>query len=75
MSITELTGLGIEDDRLTPNLLAERAAAIVAELLPLRDAATDKRVRKDYSRRIKTARIMLKWAKSRAGYVPLSKGA
>jgi hypothetical protein len=45
------------------------AQALLDELLPLREAETDKRKRKDLSRRIKTARIMRNWARSRAGYV------
>jgi hypothetical protein len=51
-----------------PNKLAEDAAALIAELLPLRDAAKTKRERKQLSSRIKSARILLQWAKSRAGY-------
>jgi hypothetical protein len=73
MLITEATGLALDDPALTPNLLAERAAAIVADLLPLRDATKDKRERKRLSSRIKAARFLLNWAKTRAGYVAPTK--
>lgn len=70
MLITEVTGLALDDERLTPNLLAERASATLAELLPLRDAAKSKRERKGLSSRIRCARVLLHFAKTRAGYVP-----
>lgn len=52
-----------------PYALEQDALAIVAELLPLREAETDKRKRKELSRRIKTARTIAKWCRTRAGYV------
>lgn len=67
--IEEITGLSLKDERLTPNLLAEKAAAILPRLLAQRDAAKSKRERKVLSARIRSARLLLKWAKSRAGYV------
>lgn len=53
-----------------PNRMAEEAEALLRELLPLRDAATDRRERKQLSSRIKSARIILNFARTRAGYVP-----
>ena len=58
-----------ENSRGSPYELEQRANAIVAELLPLREAATNKRERKQLSSRIKTARFMARWARTRAGYV------
>lgn len=47
--------------------LAEKADQMVADLLAQRDAATTKRERKELSARLRSARIILRWAKSRAG--------
>lgn len=49
--------------------MERKAQAMLDELLPLRDAETDKRKRKELSRRIKLARSMRDWARTRAGYV------
>lgn len=58
-----------------PNGLAVKCEAILPGLLAARDAAPTKRERKQLSSRIKTARMLLKWAKTRAGYVtPPSRG-
>jgi hypothetical protein len=51
---------------------AEEMEALILELIPQRDAAKDKREKKALSGRIKTARMLVKWVKSRAGYVPTS---
>lgn len=59
----------VTDARYSPNDMERDAQAILDELLPLREAETDKRKRKQLSSRIKTARIMRNWARSRAGYV------
>jgi hypothetical protein len=50
------------------NQMEQQAKAMAAELLPLRDTATDKRERKELSRRLKLARGIAKWARTRAGY-------
>lgn len=60
--------LPLEDDRLTPNAVAERCASLLPELLARRDATKDRRERKDLSRRIRSLRSVLSWAKTRAGY-------
>ena len=54
--------------RRTPNSMAADMAATLADLLARRDAATDKRERKQLSSRIRAARTVIAWAKSRAGY-------
>lgn len=54
---------------MSPNEMEREAQAMLDDLLPKREAETDKRKRKDLSRRIKTARIMRDWARTRAGYV------
>lgn len=59
----------MSDESGSPNDIERQAQAILDELLPLRDAETDKRKRKQLSSRVKTARIMRNWARSRAGYV------
>ena len=56
-------------ERFSPNDMAREAQRILDEMLPLREAEADKRKRKDLSRRIKTARMMRDWARTRAGYV------
>jgi hypothetical protein len=56
-------------DRFTPNDMEREAQRIIDELLPLREAETDKRTKKQLSSRIKTARMMRNWARTRAGYV------
>lgn len=59
----------LADPRYTPNEMERDANAMLAELLPLREGETDKRKRKQLSARIKSARIIRDWARSRAGYV------
>lgn len=64
-------GLGakaVEDPNYSPNDMARDAQALIDELTPLRDAAKG-RERKQLSARIKSARILRNWAKTRAGYV------
>jgi len=39
-------------------------------LLAAREGAKSTRERKQFSSRIRTTRMLLRWAKSRAGYVP-----
>ena len=57
------------DPNSTPNDLANEAGKLLAELLPIRDAENDSRKRKQLSSRIRAARILRDWAKTRAGYV------
>lgn len=59
----------VTDPRYSPNDMERDAQALLDELIPLRDAETDKRKRKQLSSRIKSARILRDWARSRAGYV------
>ena len=56
-------------ERFSPNDMAREAQRILDELLPLREAETDKRKRMELSQRIKLARSMRDWARTRAGYV------
>lgn len=56
-------------ERIGPSDMEREAQRIINELLPLREAETDKWKRKQLSSRIKTARIMRDWARTRAGYV------
>lgn len=51
-----------------PYEIEQKARAILAELLPLRDAETDKRKRKQLSSRIKACRTLIEWCRARAGY-------
>jgi hypothetical protein len=53
----------------SPKEMERDAQAILDKLIPERDAETDKGKRKALSARIKTARIMRDWARTRAGYV------
>lgn len=64
-----LSARAVEGPRYSPNELARDAQAILNRLIPLRDTATDKRERKQLSARIKTARILRDWARTRAGHV------
>lgn len=57
------------DPGYSPYQMEQDAKAMLAELVPLREAETDRRKRKELSRRIKTARTMRDWARTRAGYV------
>lgn len=58
----------IGDRRYTPNQLETDALAILAELVPLRDAEKRSGKRKALGARIKSARILLSFARTRAGY-------
>lgn len=59
----------VQDPAYTPNDMERDAQGLLDELLPLREAETDKRKRKQLSARIKSARIIRDWARTRAGYV------
>jgi hypothetical protein len=59
----------IADPRYSPNDMERDAQAMLEQLLPLRNAERDKHKRRQLSLRIKSARIMRDWARSRAGYV------
>lgn len=59
----------VTDPRYSPNDMERDAQALLAELLPLRGAEADKRKRKQLSSRIKAARLLRDWARTRAGYV------
>jgi vacuolar-type H+-ATPase subunit H len=52
--------------------MEQEAQARLDNLLPQREAETDKRARKILSKQIKIARSMRDWAKTRTGYVVLS---
>lgn len=67
VTITEVTGLAINDPALTPNLLAEKVEGLIADLEAQR-AKAKRSERKSLNSRLHTARILLRWAKSRAGY-------
>lgn len=54
---------------MTPNEMERETQRMLDELTPLRDSEMDKRERKELSRRIKLARSMRDWARTRAGYV------
>lgn len=56
-------------DGYSPNDMERDAQAALDRLIPLRDAEKDRRKRKALSSRIKSARIIREWARSRAGYV------
>lgn len=60
----------MHEERFTPNDMEREAQRILDELMPLREAETDKRKRKQLSSRIKSARMMRNWARTRAGYIP-----
>lgn len=72
MSNFDYDGIGtraVTDPRFSPNDMEREAQRVLDELLPLREAETDKRKRKQLSSRIKSARILRDWARTRAGYV------
>lgn len=54
---------------MTPNEMEREAQRMLDELMPLREVEMDKHKRKELSRRIKLARSMRDWARTRAGYV------
>jgi hypothetical protein len=64
-----LVRLALEDERYTPNDMARDTQALLDRLIPERDSETDKSKRKELSRRIKSARILRQFARTRAGYV------
>lgn len=71
--MTDHDGIGaraVTDPRYTPNQMARDAQALLDNLLPMRRAESDKRTRKALSQRIKTARMLRDWARTRAGYDP-----
>lgn len=65
----DLIARAATDTRYSPNDMERDAQAMLDRLIPEREAETDKRKRKELSRRIKSARIMRDWARSRAGFV------
>lgn len=58
----------VQESSYTPMDMERDAMRLIDELTPLRDAAIG-RERKQLSSRIKAARIMRDWARTRAGYV------
>lgn len=56
------------EGRSGPYELEQKALATLAELLPQREAETDKRKRKQLTSRIKTCRMLVGWCRTRAGY-------
>lgn len=59
----------VTDPRYSPNDMERDAQALLDKLIPDRDAETDRKKRKALSSRIKTARMLRDWARTRAGYV------
>jgi hypothetical protein len=68
MLITEVTGFELNDERLTPNLLAQRCEATLAELTPQYKKAKGAE-RAKFASRMKACRVLLRFARTRAGYV------
>lgn len=64
----ELGARAVADPRYSPNDMERDAEALLANLIPLRNATTDKAARKQLSARIQTARLMRDWARTRVGY-------
>lgn len=63
-------------ERLGPWGVARELEKMIPVTLAARDAAKDKRERKRLSGQLRVQRSMLKWCKSRAGYVdPAKKNA
>lgn len=58
----------VDYPRYTPNQLEKDAEALIASLTPQRDAETDQHKRKQLTARLKSARILRSWARTRAGY-------
>lgn len=56
-------------ERFTPNDSEREFQRVIDELTPLRDACTDKGERKQLNSRIRTARFLRNFARTRAGYV------
>lgn len=56
------------EGRSGPYELEQKALTTLAELLPQREAETNKRKRKQLSSRIRTCRMLAKWCRTRAGY-------
>lgn len=63
----------VTDAGYSPNDMERDAQALLDSLIPQRDAETDKRKRKELSRRVKTARMLRDWARTRAGYIRAKK--
>jgi hypothetical protein len=66
------TGTGrntMADQAFSLNKVVVDMSSAVPDLLAQRAAAKDKRVLRQLSARIKSARMLVRWAKSRAGYV------
>ena len=57
---------------MSPNQIEADVLSRLPGLLAERDAETDKRKKKQLSSRIRAARILRAWARSRAGYVAIS---
>ena len=57
-----------EQERYTPNQLAVDAKALLARLILERDAESNQNKRKQLSSRIKSARLLRNWARTRARY-------
>jgi hypothetical protein len=62
-----------DEERLTPNALADLCEKTIAELLPIRNATKDKAEKKRLSSRISSCRTLLLFARTRAAYVPKAK--
>jgi hypothetical protein len=56
-------------ERLGPWGVAREMEKLIPDTLAKRDAAKDKRERKRFSGQLRVQRMLLKWCKSRAGYV------
>lgn len=52
-----------------PNKLAADCEALIPKLIAEREAAKDDAKKRALQARIKSARMLLRWCKSRAGYV------
>jgi hypothetical protein len=57
-----------DQERYTPNQMAVDAEVLLARLISEREAEKDKAKRQQLTFRIKSARMLRKWAKTRAGY-------
>ena len=57
-----------EQERYTPNQLAVDAEALLARLIAERDAESNQNKRKQLSSRVKSARLLRNWARTRARY-------
>ena len=64
---TDIGGRMGDNEERSPADAAAHMAALLPELIAQRDAAKSARERKPLSARIRSARIVIAWAKSRAG--------